>query len=146
MKRSASSGDNGRQGVDINISPLIDCVFLLLIFFIVTTVFVDETGVEVKKPRAASAEDVARQSIMIALLPDGRIMFAGREVNLNSVRGLVAQRLRAERVPVVILADADARTGPLVDLIDECKLAGAEQVSIGAEGAGVAGGGVGSGE
>ena len=133
MRRTASSGGEGRPGVDINISPLIDCVFLLLIFFIVTTVFVEETGVEVKKPRAASAADVAKQSIMIALLPDGRIMHAGREVNLNSVRGLVAQRLRATPVPVVILADTDARTGRLVDLIDECKLAGAEQVSIGVE-------------
>jgi len=120
------------RGVSINMSPLIDCVFLLLIFFIVTTVFVEETGVEVQKPRAASAEDVAKQSLMIALMPDGRIVYGGRQITLNSVRGLVAQRLKEKPAPVIILADEDSRSGRLVDLIDECKLAGARQVSIAA--------------
>ena len=69
---------------------------------------------------------------MLALTTDGRIVYAGRELSLNSVRGLVAQHLREKDVPVVIIADAAARTGPLVDLIDECKLAGAKQVSVAA--------------
>lgn len=120
------------QGVDINLSPLIDCVFLLLIFFIVTTVFVEETGVDIQKPQATSAQDLDKHSIMIALDPDGRIFYAGREIDLNGVRGIVARELREKDVPVIILADADARTAPLVDIIDECKLAGARQVSIAA--------------
>ena len=57
MKRIALS-EQAERGVDINMSPLIDCVFLLLIFFIVTTVFVEETGVEIQKPQAASAQDL----------------------------------------------------------------------------------------
>jgi biopolymer transport protein ExbD len=120
-------------GVDINISPLIDCVFLLLIFFVVTTVFVEETGVDVQKPRAASARDVEKNCIMIALTSDGRIVYGGRQLNLNSVRGVVSQLLKAKPMPVIILADEAAKTGPLVDLIDECKLAGAQQVSVAAE-------------
>ena len=131
MKRNSNTGDTER-GVDINLSPLIDCVFLLLIFFVVTTVFVEETGVDVQKPRAASARDMEKNSIMIALTADGRIVYGGRQVNLNSVRGVVSQLLRSKTMPVIIIADQGSRTGPLVDLIDECKLAGAEQVSVAA--------------
>ncbi len=131
MKRTVLS-ETSERGVEINMSPLIDCVFLLLIFFIVTTVFVEETGVEIQKPQAASAQDLDRHSIMIALTADGRIVYGGREIGLNGVRGVVARQLREREAPVIILADGDARTSPLVDIIDECKLAGAKQVSIAA--------------
>jgi biopolymer transport protein ExbD len=132
MKRLGSL-DRGGKGVSINMSPLIDCVFLLLIFFVVTTVFVEESGVEVQKPRAASARDIDKNSIMVTLTADGKIIYGGRQIDLNGVRGLVAQHLREKDVPVIIIADEDARTGKLVDLIDECKLAGAKNVSIAAE-------------
>ena len=131
MKRIALS-DQAERGVDINMSPLIDCVFLLLIFFVVTTVFVEETGVEIQKPQAASAMALAKHSILIALTADGKVVFGGREIGVNGVRGVVARQLRENESPVVILADGDARTSPLVDVIDECKLAGAKQVSIAA--------------
>jgi len=131
VKRVALS-EVAERGVDVNTSPLIDCVFLLLIFFVVTTVFVEETGVEIQKPKAASAQDMDKHSIMIALMPNGEIVYGGRQLALNSVRGLVAAQLRQKSVPVIILADGDARAAPLVDLIDECKLAGAKQVSIAA--------------
>jgi biopolymer transport protein ExbD len=124
--------EQAEHGVDVNMSPLIDCVFLLLIFFIVTTVFVEETGIEIQKPQATSAQDMDKHSIMIALTSDGKIVFGGREIGLNGVRGIVARQLREKESPVIILADGDARTSPLVDVIDECKLAGAKQVSIAA--------------
>ena len=133
MKRLNYAEAGTGKGVDINMSPLIDVVFLLLIFFIVTTVFVEETGVDVQKPKAASAKDLDKKSIMIALTADGRIIYAGRQISLNSVRGLVAQLLREKEVPVILIADETSRTGPLVELIDECKLAGAKQVSIAAQ-------------
>jgi len=120
------------EGVDINMSPLIDCVFLLLIFFIVTTVFVEETGVDIQKPQAASAKDLEKQSILIALTADGKVMYGGRDIGVAGVRGVVARQLAEREAPVIILSDAEARTAPLVDIIDEAKLAGAEQVSIAA--------------
>lgn len=131
MKRVVLS-DETTGGIDVNMSPLIDCVFLLLIFFIVTTVFVEETGVEVQRPQAVSAAMLDRQSIMIALTPAGDIVFGGRTIDLNSVRGLVAQQLQGRDAPVIILADRDSRTGQLVELMDECKLGGAKQVSVAA--------------
>lgn len=76
------------KGVDINISPLIDVAFLLLIFFFVTTVFAEETGVEIQKPKAASATDLEKKSMLIALSADGDIVYGGRRVDLNGVRGM----------------------------------------------------------
>lgn len=118
------------KGVDINLSPLIDCIFLLLIFFVVTTVFVEETGVDVDRPQAVSARDLDRNSLMIAITRDGEIYYGGRELDLNSVRGIVARQMREEVIPVIIMADKDSASGRLIELIDECKLAGAEQVSV----------------
>lgn len=119
-----------KDSVDINMSPLIDMVFLLLIFFMVTSVFVEETGVEVEKPRATSARDLERDSILIAITSDGKVVYGGQNIGLNSVRGMVSRRLREKEIPVIILADEDTRTCVLVDVIDECKLAGAKQVNI----------------
>ena len=131
MKRQ-SKQDNKTEQFEINMSPLIDCVFLLLIFFIVTTVFVKNTGIDIKKPQAASAKSLQNNSIMISISRDGRIYYAGTVVSLNSIRGIVRQQLNVKEVPVVILADEDSRSGQLINLIDECKLAGAKSVSIAA--------------
>ncbi len=133
MKPIYSMDENGTGKVEVNMSPLIDCVFLLLIFFIVTTVFVEETGVEVKKPQAASAQDLEKNSLMFALTADGHIVHGGRQVSLNSVRGIVARQMREKDLPVILMADTATRTGVLVDLIDECKLGGAQHISIAAQ-------------
>ena len=133
MKRLEFNREMTERGVDINLSPLIDVVFLLLIFFVVTTVFVEETGVEVQKPTAASAKQLERKSILFALTSDGDIVYGSRSIPLNAVRGIVAQQLRERQAPVILIGDAKAQMGSLVDLIDECKLAGAQQVSIAAQ-------------
>lgn len=100
MKRQ-SKQENKEERVDINMSPLIDCVFLLLIFFIVTTVFVKNTGIDIKKPQAASAKSLQNDSIMISISQDGRIYYAGSAVSLNSIRGIVRQQLNVKDVPVI---------------------------------------------
>ena len=132
MKSLYTSEEDSGGKVEVNMSPLIDCVFLLLIFFIVTTVFVEETGVSINKPQAASARDLEKNSLMFALTADGQIVYGGRQIGLNSVRGIVARQMRENTVPVILMADESARTGLLVELIDECKLGGAESVSIAA--------------
>jgi len=123
-----TSGDSNETGIDI--SPLMDCVFILLIFFIVTTTFVEETGVEVDKPQAASAVQLEKTSILIALTAKGEVVYGGREIGLSGVRPLVKRMLQKEDVPVIIQADSSAQSGLLVRLIDEAKLAGALKVSL----------------
>jgi biopolymer transport protein ExbD len=128
--RQMAAEDNNDVGVDI--SPLIDCVFILLIFFIVTTTFVEETGVEVDKPQAASSVQLEKTSILLALTEKGEVVYGGREIGFSGVRQLVKRMLQKEDVPVIIQADAGAPSGLLVRIIDEAKLAGATKVSLAA--------------
>lgn len=116
---------------EINISPLIDVVFILLIFFIVTTVFVEETGVDVNKPRAASAEDLEKNSILIAVTSNGQVYQGGRSIGVNGVRSVVAAMLEDDqKTPVIIQGDTNANHGIVVQVIDAAKLAGAQAVNL----------------
>ncbi|QII13855.1 biopolymer transport protein ExbD/TolR [Candidatus Kuenenia stuttgartiensis] len=126
--RDLAAEDNSDTGIDM--SPLIDCVFILLIFFIVTTTFVEETGVEVDKPQAASSVRLEKTSILIALTDKGAVVYGGREIGISGVQPLVKRMLQKEEVPVIIQADTAAQSGLLVRIIDEAKLAGAVKVSI----------------
>ena len=111
-------------------SPMIDCVFILLIFFIVTTTFVEESGIEVDKPQAASAVRLEKTSILIALTDQGSVVYGGREIGIGGVQALVRRMLQKEDVPVIVQADGAASSGMLVRVIDEAKLGGAVKVSV----------------
>lgn len=124
----SNTDDNSEAGVDI--SPLIDCVFILLIFFIVTTTFVEETGVEVDKPQAASSVQLEKTSILLAITDKGEIVYGGREIGIAGVQPLVKRMMQKEEVPVIVQADQNVNAGLLVRVIDEAKLAGAVKVSI----------------
>jgi biopolymer transport protein ExbD len=126
--RELSASDGADTAIDI--SPLIDCVFILLIFFIVTTTFVEETGVEVDKPQAASAARLEKTSILIALTDKGEVVYGGREIGIGGVQALVRRMLQKEDLPVIIQADTVAQSGLLVRIVDEAKLAGATKVSV----------------
>jgi biopolymer transport protein ExbD len=128
--RDATADDGNESGIDI--SPLIDCVFILLIFFIVTTTFVEETGVEVDKPQAASAVQLEKSSILIALTDKGEVVYGGRDIGISGVQPLVKRLLQKEDIPVIIQADRVSQSGMLVRIIGEAKLAGATKVSVAA--------------
>lgn len=117
---------------DINISPLIDMVFILLIFFIVTTVFVEEPGVEVEKPRAITSENLQKNSILIAITSSGQVIYGGREIGVNGVRAVVTRINAREQLPVILQADERADGGILLKVIYEAKLTNA-QVFISAD-------------
>jgi biopolymer transport protein ExbD len=126
--RDSGADEAGEGGIDM--SPMIDCVFILLIFFIVTTTFVEETGVEVDKPQAASAARLEKTSILLALTASGEVVYGGREIGIGGVQPLVKRMLQKEDVPVIVQADTAAQSGWLVRVIDEAKLAGATRVSV----------------
>jgi len=130
MGRFRDSGADSDSEGGIDMSPMIDCVFILLIFFIVTTTFVEETGVEVDKPQAASSVQLEKTSILIALTDKGEVIYGGREIGVSGVQPLVKRMLQKEDVPVIIQADTNAQSGMLVRIIDEAKLAGAVKVSV----------------
>jgi biopolymer transport protein ExbD len=118
------------EPVELNLIPLIDIIMFLLIFFISTTSFLEEPGVQVDKPQAASARQLEKNSIIFALTPDGKIAYGGKEVGLGGVRPTVKRLCGKEPLPVVIEADENARSGLLIRIIDEAKLGGAKDVSL----------------
>ena len=122
-----------QDSVEINMAPLIDMMFLLLIFFVVTTAFVEEVGIEIQKPKAVSSQELEKKSILVGISREGKIVYGDREIELNGLRGLVSRLLKTQEQPVIVIADQDCRSGILVDVIDECKSAGAKNVSIATE-------------
>ena len=122
--------DDASDAGGIDLTPIIDCVFNLLIFFIVTTTFVEETGVEVDKPQAASGVQLEKTSILIALTAKGQVVYGGHEIGMSGVQPLVRRELQKEDIPVIIQADSAVQSGLLVRVIDEAKLAGAKKVSL----------------
>ena len=129
MGRFRSFGES-EQETQVDISPLIDCVFILLIFFIVTTTFVEETGVEVDKPQAASSVKLEKNSILLAITAEGTVVYGGRDIGVSGVRPLVKRMLQKEDIPVIVQVDQAVNSGVLVRVIDEAKLAGAVKVSL----------------
>ncbi|UYM14476.1 ExbD/TolR family protein [Endozoicomonas euniceicola] len=125
-----SIADSSNQNLTIDIGPLLDVVFILLIFFIVSAVFVRETGIEVDRPAAVSQTDTQQQAVLIALSAEGEIWHGGMQIGMAGVTPMLKQQQRKGRHVVIIQADKHSLTEPLVQLIDLCKLAGFSQVSV----------------
>ncbi len=119
---------------EINMTPLIDMVFILLIFFIVTTSFVREAGVDVQRPSAQSAETKEKANVLLGLTSDGQIFVEGRPLDIRSVRAYM-ERFLAETPDgsVVIIADKESLTGNTVQVLDQCRLAGVKNISVAAK-------------
>ena len=122
------------EDADIDITPMLDIVFIMLIFFIVTATFVKESGIDVTRPDAETAVKQNRVAILIAIRDNNEIWINRRKVDLASVRANV-EKLHAENPQggAVIQADRQAETGVLVKIMDQVRLAGVDAISIAAE-------------
>ena len=129
-RKSLSEGDDNN---DINISPMIDMVFILLIFFIVTTVFVEEPGVDIEKPITQTAERLEKNSILIAITGNNQVVYGGNQVGITGIRPIVRRLNARSSMPVILQVDQNASAITVIRVIDECKLAGAKQVSVAAK-------------
>ena len=121
------------EDADIDITPMLDIVFIMLIFFIVTATFVKESGIDVTRPDAETAVKQNRVAILIAIRDNNEIWINRRKVDLASVRANV-EKLHAENPQggAVIQADRQAETGVLVEIMDQVRLAGVGAISIAA--------------
>ncbi|RXJ81370.1 biopolymer transporter ExbD [Arcobacter sp. F2176] len=120
-----------KEETEINLTPMLDVVFIMLIFFIVTTSFVKETGIEVNRPSAKSSEQKGKANILIAIKNNNEIWIDKRMVDIRSVRANI-ERLKAlnSQNSVVIQSDVDSKTGILVKVMDQIRLAGIFNISI----------------
>ena len=124
----------GDEDADINLTPMLDVVFIMLIFFIVTTSFTRETGAAIDRPEAEQATELASGSILIGVLANDEIWMAGRRIEMREVRQMV-ERARAENPEgsVVIIADEGSRIGTVSRILDHLRLAGIAGVAIAAD-------------
>ena len=129
MARSKYSQEASDE--DVNVTPLLDIVFIMLIFFIVTSTFVKEPGVEVTRPEAATAKERKLASILIAVTDEDKIWINKEEVELEEVRILVEGLLRENpRGTAVVQADAKAKTRYLVEIVNQVRAAGVSDVAV----------------
>jgi len=119
---------------EVNMAPLIDMVFILLIFFIVTTNFNRQTGVDVSKPKAQTAIATGQKTLLIGITREGTIHAMGRQVGIDRLKTLISQEIaKRPDMSVVIIADKDVGTGRTVEVMDQCALGGAQKVAIAAD-------------
>ena len=118
----------------IDLTPIVDMVFIMLIFFVVTASFIKESGIDVNKPGAVTAERQERASILIAIDQAGQIWMDKRVVDVRAVRANI-MRMLAENPQgsVVIQADQDSKNGILVQVMDAARLAGVQNVALAAQ-------------
>jgi biopolymer transport protein ExbD len=115
----------------VNISPLIDLVFLLLIFFMVTTSFVKETGIDINRPQAETAVVSKKNAILVGISSAGAVHYDGKAIDVRSVRLHIARAVADKPdADVVVIADQECPTGTLIRVMDQCRLAGALRVSV----------------
>lgn len=131
MRRRHGTAD---EEASIDLTPMLDVVFIMLIFFIVTASFVKEAGVDIERQYAASAEQQDTGNILIAISDAGQVWIDRRQIDVRAIRANV-ERLHAENPQgaVVVQADKDSKNGVLVQVLDAVRLAGVENVSLAAE-------------
>lgn len=126
-------GGATQQSAQIDMAPLIDMVFILLIFFMVASSFVRESGVEITRPESRTSQSVDDEFVPVAIDGDGLVHVAGRTIPPDSVRGIRAVLDETGRRRVLVQADREVPAQLLVRVLDSAKLAGATQVDVAVE-------------
>ena len=131
---------NSEDEAGIDLTPMLDIVFIMLIFFIVTSSFIKEAGITVQTPSADTAENQPRGNILIAVDANGEIWIDRQQMDIRSVRAAV-ERMRVDQPDssVVVQADRDARSGLVIRVMDQVRLAGVADVALAATAAGTGG-------
>lgn len=132
MGRKVREPDEDAQ---IDMTPMLDIVFIMLIFFIVTTVFVKQAGIDVNKPDGETAVQYKNANIFIAITADGDVWMDRREISLEAVRANLEKLLLEQPTDVVFIqADMEAKHGDVVEVMDQVKAAGIERVAVAVRG------------
>ena len=135
MREFLATAQQEDEESSVDITPMLDVVFIMLIFFIVTATFIKEAGIDVDKPEAATAVVQEKASILIAIDADDNVWINRRQVDVRSIRSII-ERLHAEnpKGTVVIQADRDSRNNTLVQVMDASRRAGVYDIALAAQG------------
>jgi len=134
MARVTLSRRQRRKPAELNMSPLIDMIFILLIFFVVTTSFVREAGVDVQRPIAQTAETKDSTNIVIAITAENLVVVESKPIDVRSVQSYMERFLMQNpNGAVVLAADRNSRSGLVIQVLDSCRLAGVKNLSVAAK-------------
>lgn len=134
MARRNISQSGGGEDEDVNVTPLLDIVFIMLIFFIVTSTFVKEPGVEVTRPLAESGTERKAASIIVAISDKDEIWINKEQIPLEAVKTMVEQLRRENpKGTAVVQADAKAKTRLLVEVVNQIRSTGLTDVAVSTE-------------
>jgi biopolymer transport protein ExbD len=131
MRRAANRFSRTDEESDINLTPMLDVVFIMLIFFIVTATFIKQAGIDVTRPDALSAEVKPTVSVLVAIGANGEIWIDNKQVDEAGVRAHI-ERLHAENPKggLVVQADKGAKYEKLTAVLNAARAAGMTQVAI----------------
>ncbi len=134
MRRNATRNSGGEEGSEIDLTPMLDVVFIMLIFFIVTASFIKEAGIEVNRPEASTADKKENVNILVAVSATNEIWIDKRRVDKRAVRSVI-ERMHAEnpKGAVVVQADNESNTETVAGVIDSARAAGVFDVSLATE-------------
>ena len=134
MARRSFSSQSGAADEDVNVTPLLDIVFIMLIFFIVTSTFVKEPGVEIDRPEASTASERRLASIIVGISAEDEIWINKERVELSEVKPIVEQLVRENpKGTAVVQADAKSKTRLLVEVVTQIRATGVEDVAVSTE-------------
>ena len=134
MRRESSRTSRTDEDSDINLTPMLDVVFIMLIFFIVTATFIKEAGIEVFRPEAETAQQKPTVSVLVAVGPNGEIWIDKERVDESTVRAKIEQ-LHAEnpKGTLIVQADQAAKYEKVAAVLNAARAAGLSQVAISTE-------------
>ncbi len=132
MKHRRRLTESDQDETAIDISPLIDIVFILVIFFIVTTVFNKEIGVDVNRPpKVATAQSLESSSVMLGLTDQGQVFYGGHNIGFANIESVIqGVQDGGDPIPVILICDANANAEGITKVVNAANLAGASSVSI----------------
>ena len=131
MRRAANRFSRTDEESDINLTPMLDVVFIMLIFFIVTATFIKQAGIDITRPEALTALQKPTVSVLVAIGPTGDIWIDKKKVDVTAVRAHI-ERIHAENPKggLVVQADRQAKSGKLLAVLEAARAAGITEVAI----------------
>lgn len=134
MRRPLFPSDSDDRPAEINIGPLLDMVFILLIFFVITTTFSRQTGIDVNKPSAVSVHSLSKKTILIGVSKEGTIHLHGKQMSIETLEEILRrERERRPNIEAVIIGDRQSPLGKSIEVLDACTKAGITNASVAAD-------------
>jgi biopolymer transport protein ExbD len=120
--------DRRHESIHIDVVPMVDCMLVLVIFLVVSSVFIEDPGIEVEKPDVSGTGGITQSALLIAISADDRIFFDGQEIRIEQVATMLKQAALGQDAPLIVRADKAASHGMFAYVYAEAKNAGIDKI------------------